>query len=259
MKKVLAFSILSTVGCIIALTISQCSNDQPYQQSYQQPPVQDYGDYQVVNNPSGQQVVIVKNDDGSEFFMEYLMWQSIFNSSGIYGCRNYYQQHYYDSGWSTQQNNYRTSTTSVVNNYYGGSVDASKPLSEQIKYKQSNGFGKGKSPVQTNSGGNTTTTPTTTSTQGSTQTNTGTKSSGFSQKWYSPNTTTATPKPSYSPSSGFGKSSSPSSTYKPSSGFGSSSSSSSYKPSSGFGSKSSSSSSSSSSYKSSSGFGKKKN
>lgn len=225
--------IVTISGCFLLGAVAMCVNckscvDQSQTTSYRQP-VQDYGDYQVVSQPDGQQVVVVKDNDGSEFFMNYLMWQTIFNSQGISGVRGYYSAHRYDPDWGTQQTSYRSSTKTVINNYYGQQVDDSKPLSDQIKYNQSKGFGKKSiSPTTVNDAS---------------------KSKGFTGKWFESSEKTTTPSPSYKPSSGFG-SSSKSSTYKPSSGFGSSSSSSSYKPSSGFGS-----SSRSSTYKPSSGFG----
>jgi len=239
------------IGCISMCV--QCTSCSDPQQTYHQPqsPVTDYGDYQVVNNPNGQQVVVVKNNDGSEFFMNYLMWQTIFNSQGMSGVHGYYNQHRSDPDWGYQQSTYRSTTKTVINNYYGATggqkIDDSKPIGEQIKYNQSNGFGKKETPVVPN---------------------TGKKSDGFSGKWFESSEKTSTPdpvynksngfgsgstnttsKPSYSPSSGVG--STKSSTYTPSSGFGTKSPTSTYKPSSGFG----SGSSSSSGYKSSSGFG----
>jgi len=256
-----ALIIIGFVG-VLSLFAITCYNCTKSQQQYQQPaavyqsapPVQDYGTHQVISQPGGSQVVVVKDHSGSEFFIDYLMFQSLMNMSGgmnnVYG---YYNQHRYDPSWDRDQTSYRSKSKTVINNYYGSSVDDTKPFTEQVKqkdveYQKSKGFS----------------TP-------QTQPNSGTKSNGFTEKWYSPNTTTSTPEPKYEKSSGF-RSTSGSSTYRPSSGFGSSGSTSTYSPSSGFkssgststyksssGFKSSSSSSSSSSYKSSSGFGKKKN
>jgi len=223
------------IGCIsMCVQCTSCSNPQ---QTYRQPqsPVTDYGDYQVVNNPNGQQVVVVKNNDGSEFFMNYLMWQTIFNSQGMSGVYGYYNQHRSDPDWGYQQSTYRSTTKTVINNYYGATggqkIDDSKPISEQIKYNQSNGFGKKETPAVPNAGK---------------------KSDGFSGKWFESSEKTSTPDPVYNKSNGFGSGSTNTTSkpsYSPSSGFGSTKSST-YKPSSGFG----SGSSSSSGYKSSSGF-----
>lgn len=252
-SKILILIVVLVLGTMLVVTCNNCSQgcNRSNQQVYQQttPPVQDYGDYQVVQQPGGQQVVVMRDDNGQEFFMNYLMWQTIFNSQGIGGCRGYYNQHRYDPDWNNQQSSYRSYTKSTVNNYYGSGhqVDDSKPLSEQIKYNQSKGFGK--KPAETVPSN---------------------QSKGFTGKWFQSSQPSSTPSPSYKPSSGFGSSSNSSSSYKPSSGFGSGSSSSSYKPSSGFGKSNSSSSyrpssgfskpsSSGSSYKSSGGFGRKKN
>lgn len=261
-SKVLIGIAAFTLSVMLIITCNNCTNgcaNQNQNQSYQQPAVQDHGDYQVVQNPSGQQVVVVKDNNGSEFFMNYLMFQSLMNSGGMGGVRGYYDQHRYDPDWGYQQSTYRSETKSVVNNYYGTSVDDSRPIGDQIKteYKKSNGFGKpaAQSPASK-------------------------PSNGFSGKWFESSEKSTTPPSSYKPSSGFGSPSSTStndsykpsggfskpssggSSYKPSSGFGSPSSGSSYKPSSGFGKSSSSPSSkpsNSSSSRPSSGFGKKKN
>ena len=237
-SKVLLGLAALTLSVMLIITCNNCTSgcaNQNQQQAYQQPAVQDHGDYQVVQNPSGQ-VVVVKDNNGSEFFMNYLMFQTLMNSGGMGGVRGYYDQHRYDPDWGYQQSTYRSETKSVVNNYYGTSVDDSKPIGDQIKteYKKSNGFGKpaAKQPESK-------------------------PSNGFSGKWFESSEKSSTPPLSYKPSSGFGSPSSTSTNdaYKPSSGFGKSSTSKpadSYKPSSGF----SKPSSSGSSYKSSSGFGK---
>lgn len=254
-----ALIIIAALGIfsLFAITCYNCTKSEQYRQpatTYQTPsPVQDYGTHQVITQPGGTQVVVVKDQQtGAEFFMEYMMFQSLMNTVGgmnnVYG---YYNQHRYDPTWDRDQGYYRSNSKTVINNYYGTSIDDSKPITEQVKqkeieYQKSNGFSKPTTP-----------------------TNTGTKSSGFTEKWFSPSTTTSTPEPKYEKSSGFKstsgtstyqpssgfKSSGSTSTYTPSSGFKSSGSTSTYKPSSGF--KSSSSSSSGSSYKSSSGFKKK--
>ena len=198
---------------ILALVIfASCTHSQPYNVA----PVQDHGDYQVVSQPGGSQVVVVKDHSGAEFFMEMMMFQQLMNMSGgmnnVYG---YYNQNRYRPDWNDSQTNYRTKTTTVINNYYGNDrkLDNTKPISDQVKYRQSSGFGK------------TERTPSTSQ-----------PSSGFSGK-RTP-IQTSTPKPTYTPSNGFTSrpSTSSSSTYKPSSGFGSSSKPS-YSGSKGFGKK----------------------
>lgn len=235
---------------LLAITCYNCTNRQQYQQpgaNYQNStPVQDYGTHQVISQPGGSQVVIVKDHSGSEFFMDYLMFQSLMNMSGgmnnVYG---YYNQHRYDPTWDRDQTSYRTKSKTVINNYYGTPVDDTKSFTEQVKqkdveYQKSNGFSKPTTPI-----------------------NTETQSRGFSGKWFDSKTPTSTPEPKYEKSSGF-ESASRTSTYKPSngfenststykssSGFKSNSTKSTYKPSSGF------KSSNGNGYKSSSGFKKK--
>lgn len=210
----------------LTLTLLVCSCGQP---TYQQP------QYQTIPQPNGQQVVVVQDHDGTEFFMEMLMFQALMSNGGMGNVQGYYHQNRYAPEFQSQQTTYRT----TVNNYYNDNP------TKRPEYKPSNGFGN------SNSNGSATQTS-----QPKVQYN---PSNGFSQ----PTTTSPTPQPS----KGFGtskyvapdvKTSTPPPSYKPSSGFGSSSgSSSTYKPSSGFGSKGSTTTSSSSSYKSSSGFKKK--
>ena len=249
--------ILTLVGFFSLFGI-MCYNCPKSQPSYSEPsysqqtaPIQDHGDYQVVSQPGGSQVVVVKDHSGSEFLMDMIQFQMLMNMAGgmnnVYG---YYNQHRYDPDWGRDQSTYRSKTKTVINNYYGSSVDDSKPISDQVKqkeiqYQQSKGFSK----------------PTTTSSTGSTSTS-GSQSKGFTNKWFS--TPTNTPAPTYDRSNGFSKPKIDHDSYKPSPGFNSTPT---YKPSSGFkpstGSFYKSSSgfgkSSNSSYKSSSGFGKRKN
>lgn len=184
---------------ILALVVfASCTHSQPYNVA----PVQDHGDYQVVTQPGGSQVVVVKDHSGAEFFMEMMMFQQLMNMSGgmnnVYG---YYNQNRYRPDWNDSQTNYRTKTTTVINNYYGNDrkIDNTKPISDQVKYRQSNGFGKTERTSSTSQ-----------------------PSNGFSGK-RTP-IQTSTPKPTYTPSNGFtSRPSTSTSTYKPSSGFGSSS------------------------------------
>lgn len=242
-----ALILLSVAGIFLLLGITcyHCTQNQQYYQS-RQSPIQDRGDYQVIQQPNGSQVVVVKDQtSGADIFFDYMVFQTLFNNGGMNNVYGYYGNHRYDPNWSRDQSYYNSQTKSVVNNYYG-STDDSKSVTDKIKeveYQKSKGFSKSNSETYKPSSG---------FRKVETSTDNGSKSDGFSKKFFSTPTTTSSP--SYTPSSGFKSSSSPS--YTPSTGF-KSSSSSSYKPSSGF--KSSSSSSSSSSYKSSSGFGKRKN
>lgn len=250
--------ILSIVGFfslfgIMCYTCAQNQPSYPQQQSYQQSsPIQDYGDYQVVGQPGGSQVVVVKDHSGSEFLMDMIQFQMLMNmAGGINNVYGYYNQHRYDPDWGRDQSTYRSKTKAVINNYYGSSFDDSKPISDQVKqkeveYKKSNGFSK----------------PTTSPTTGSTSTSSENQSKGFTNKWFS--TPTNTPSPTYNRSNGFSKPKIDHDAYKPSPGFNSTPT---YKPSSGFKPSTGSSykpsggfrKSNNSSYKSSSGFGKRKN
>lgn len=234
-SKVLIVIAALTASSLLGVMCYNCTQSTQYNSSssYQSSPVQDYGNHQVITQPGGSQVVVVKDNSGNDFFMDYLMFQSLMNMTGgmsnVYGYRD---QHRYDPTWDRDQSYYKNTSKTVVNNYYGTQVDDNKSFSDQVKqqveYKKSNGFTKpATDPISQPSKVEST------------------KSNGFSEKWHSPNVETSTSEPKYKPSSGF-KSSGSTSTYTPSKGSGSSSNSSSYKPSSGFG--------TSKSYKPSSGF-----
>lgn len=239
-SKVLIVIAVLTASSLLVVMCYNCTQPTQYNSHsthHQTSPVQDYGDHQIITQPGGSQVVVVKDNFGNDFFMDYLMFQSLMNMTGgmsnVYGYRD---QHRYDPTWDRDQTLYRSKSKTVVNNYYGTSVDDSRSFTEQVKqkdieYEKSKGFSN-QSDVQPNT------------------TSVGKKSEGFSEKWHSPNVTTSIPEPKYTPSSGFKSSGSTStSTYNPSKGFGSSNNNSSYKPSSGFGT-----SKSNSTYKPSSGF-----
>jgi hypothetical protein len=173
----------------VVLILSNChSSPQPV-------PIQDHGTHQVVTQPGGSQVVVVKDHSGAEFFMELMMFQSLMNmAGGMNNVYNYRNQHYNDNDWNDRQRNYRTTTNTVVNNYYGTKSDPNKPISDQIKYNQSAGFSR----------------------------NTNKPSNGFNNVKTAP-IQTNTPKPNYNQSKGF---TTPKTNYtpsKPSSGFGSTS------------------------------------
>lgn len=244
-SKTLIIIIAVGIFSLLAITCYNCTKSQQYHQpatSYQTPsPVQDYGTHQVIAQPGGSQVVVVKDQSGSEFFMDYLIFQTLMNAGGMNNVYGYYNQHRYDPTWDRDQGYYRSNSKTVINNYYGSQVDDSKPITDQVKqkeveYKQSNGF--------------------------KSKPNTGSQSNGFSGKWFNSNTPTSTPEPKYESSPGF-KNPTTAPKYEKSNGFGSSTKRSSNstnsgtnsKPSGGF--KSSTSSSTGGNYKSSSGFKKK--
>lgn len=135
MKKL--FSLL-LVG--LALAMTSCYQ-QPYpQRIVVQQPVQqvqtgtdDYGNptYEVVSN-GGQQEVIVYNPNGTQFFMDYILFNSLINNGGwgsVYGRYNanpglYYNQSYYNtySSWHhSGYYNYGSGHSIVINNYHGTS------------------------------------------------------------------------------------------------------------------------------------------
>lgn len=157
--------------------------------------------YQVVNSPNGGQVVVIKNDDGSDFFMDYLIFQSLMNSGGIGGVRNYYGQHRYEPNYMNQQNQYKNQYKSVVHNHYynssgnSQSTNTQKSQQPEVKYRPSSGFS------------NTSSTSTQNNNASSNEVNNGvnssTQSKGFSQKYFKPDVPTKTQPPVYKPSSGF--------------------------------------------------------
>jgi hypothetical protein len=169
----------------VVLILSNChSSPQPV-------PIQDHGTHQIVTQPGGSQVVVVKDHSGAEFFMELMMFQSLMNmAGGMNNVYNYRNQHYNDNDWNDRQRNYRTTTNTVVNNYYGTKSDVNQPISDRIKYNQSR--------------------------------NTNKPSNGFNNVKTAP-IQTNTPKPTYNQSKGFTTSKTNYTPSKPSSGFGSTS------------------------------------
>lgn len=162
----------------VVLILSNChSSPQPV-------PIQDHGTHQIVTQPGGSQVVVVKDHSGVEFFMELMMFQSLMNmAGGMNNVYNYRNQHYNDNDWNDRQRNYRTTTNTVVNNYYGTKSDVNQPISDRIKYNQSAGFSK----------------------------NTNKPSNGFNNVKTAP-IQTNTPRPTYNQSNGF---TTPKTNYKP--------------------------------------------
>lgn len=244
------FAMVSVFAVIIIsslMTCIQCTNPNPeYRPNYQtQTPILVNDDYQVVTQPSGAQIVIVKDRSGSEIFLEYMLFQTLYSGNGLNGVYGYYDQHRYDPNWNRDQQYYQRSSKTVINNYYGSQAQVTddRPISDQVRqieYKKSNGFVKptNKSTYQPSAGFKE-------------DKSKSTGSSGFSEKWYPPNTKTSTPKAEYKASPGFRSSTKP---YNPSSGF-KRSSDPVYKSSSGF--KSSTSTKSPGTSTKSSGFGKK--
>ncbi len=132
MKKLFSFLL---VGLTLALT--SCSNyPQPVAVVQTQPVqtgVDDYGNptYEVVDN-NGQQAVVVYNNDGSQFFMDYVIFNSLLNSGGwgsVYNTYNTNPGLYYNSGLYSRYSgwhhsgyyNYSGGRPIVINNYHGSS------------------------------------------------------------------------------------------------------------------------------------------
>lgn len=254
-EKLLIVLAMVIVGSLLVVTCNNCTK---YHQSQptsttqttvqvQQPPYQDYGNYQVVNT-GPDQIVIVRDDwSGTEFYLTYALWQSL---GGYNGALGYYRSHRYDPNWSVQQNEYRSSSSTTINNYYGQSqsgktVDPAKPLGEQIKYEPSKGFTV--KPKQT------------TVEPAPTESYTGEKSSGFGKQYGEPNQpATVRESTPYQPSAGFRTtpSTNTSTGYQPSKGFTTpkSTAPTDYKPSKGFSTPKTNTQSQPSDYKPSKGF-----
>lgn len=125
----------------LLLVFSSCYQ-QPYprQVVVQQPVAQqvqtgtdDYGNptYEVVSQ-GGQQAVVVYNNDGSQFFMDYVLFNSLLNSGGwgnVYNTYNSNPGYYYNSslynrysGWGhSGYYNYSGGRSVVINHYHGSS------------------------------------------------------------------------------------------------------------------------------------------
>jgi len=124
----------------VALALVSCSQ-QPQYVAVQQPPMaaqqpvqtgtDAYGNptYEVVQN-GAQQAVIVNNTDGTQFFMDYVLFNSLLNNGGWGSVYNRYSMNpglYYNAGlYNTYSSwhhygyyNYAGGHTVVVNHYSG--------------------------------------------------------------------------------------------------------------------------------------------
>lgn len=54
---------------------------------------QDPDPYSYMQGPNGQQVVVVRDNSGSQFVMDYLLFNSLMNSGGYNSVVNYYHVH----------------------------------------------------------------------------------------------------------------------------------------------------------------------
>lgn len=141
MKQLTAFlTLLALMAC----------NPNPVVVQQQAPP------YQYIQSPTGQQMVVVQDNSGVQFLMEYAMFNSLMNSGGYGTVINYY--HTYPtrctrynsssySGWrSFNGRSYSPSSYSGFRSSGGGS----SPVFKNTTPSQSNGFrssGTSSSPV----------------------------------------------------------------------------------------------------------------
>lgn len=134
---------------LLSLLVLGC-NPSPVVVQQQTPP------YQYIQSPTGQQMVVVQDNSGVEFLMEYAMFNSLMNSGGYGTVINYY--HTYPtrctrynsssySGWkSFNGRGYSPSSYSGFRSSGGGS----KPTFMNTTPQQGNGFrssGTSSSPV----------------------------------------------------------------------------------------------------------------
>lgn len=106
-----------TLFCLIALIMAACNN-QPAQYY---PPAQPVGAYHEirVDPNTGQQVVYVQQADGTNYFLDLVLFNSLFNSGGYGSVYGYYGTHTtYIRSYSTHYTSYRPSSR-----YYGKSQD----------------------------------------------------------------------------------------------------------------------------------------
>ncbi len=94
----------------IAVTSCNGCQDRPHQTVVQTQPV-DGVTYQTA--PSGAQVVVVKDRDGSDILMEMAMFNMLMNSGGINSVREYHHHHYatdnqYRGGYDNRRADYQS-------------------------------------------------------------------------------------------------------------------------------------------------------
>lgn len=87
MKKI--FYLIALLSIIL---LSSCGQDSYDQQPLNYDPQAQYGNY------NGNNVVYVRDNRGEQFIMDYILYQSLFNSGGYNSVSNYYYNHPNDYG-----------------------------------------------------------------------------------------------------------------------------------------------------------------
>jgi hypothetical protein len=95
----------------------------------QSPPQGAYHEVRI-DPVTGQQVVYVQQADGTNYFLDYVLFNSLFNSGGYGSVYGYYNTHtVYIRSYSTHYSNYRPSSR-----YYGKTQDrAFRPSSPSMR------------------------------------------------------------------------------------------------------------------------------
>jgi hypothetical protein len=110
--------LLSTFTAILLLGCNTYQNPDPY--SY-------------IQSPTGQQMVVVHDNSGAQFVMEYMLFNSLMNSGGYGSVINYYHVHptmfrsydrNYYSSWKPYRGTYSGYTSG---NHRSGSYSTSSP------------------------------------------------------------------------------------------------------------------------------------
>lgn len=169
MKKVLIALIV-----VASIFVISCNPNPTYVTTTTVPQNNGYGynnQYDMVNGPNGQQMVVVR-DNGRSYLMEYLLFSSLMNRGGYGSVINHY--HSYPSSvrvYNSSYNNWRRSSYN-----YSGSANRS--------YTPSTGSGfrnvKPTSGFRSSSSGSVFSTPTRSSSSGFRSSSSGFRSSGSS-------------------------------------------------------------------------------
>jgi hypothetical protein len=110
--------LLVSIMCIVVWLFIGCNQPSPYVSPPVSQPVGAYHEVRIDPN-TGQQVVYVQQADGTNYFLDYLLFNQLFNSGGYGSVYGYYNTHtVYVRSYQNRYINYRQSTR-----YYGHTQD----------------------------------------------------------------------------------------------------------------------------------------
>lgn len=96
--------LFATILSVLSLVLTSCSDNTRYVQDEPQPTAVEGWD-------NGQKVVYVKDNNGQEFLMSYLLFTSLYNRGGYNNVVNHYYTHSSDRNYRPVSNSFRRSKT----------------------------------------------------------------------------------------------------------------------------------------------------